>query len=117
MIELTSGDLLTANVEALVNPVSCPGVMGNGLALQFKRAFPENYRRYRLECDGGTLGPGEMIVTPTKRHFRDASRVEDIEAGLIALMRVIRDLGITSVTVPALGCGFGGLSWEDYDPR
>lgn len=131
MVDLTRGDLLAAEVEALVNPVNCVGMMGKGLALQFRRAFPENYRRYRLACDQGTVRPGEMFVVstelpsgprwiinfPTKRHFRDASRMEDIEAGLIALVTVIRERGITSIAVPALGAGLGGLAWEDVRPR
>jgi O-acetyl-ADP-ribose deacetylase (regulator of RNase III) len=130
MLEITSGDLLAADVEALVNPVNCVGVMGKGLALQFKRAFPENYRRYRLACGRGTVRAGDMFVVspelpagprwiinfPTKRHFRDPSRMEDIEAGLIALVRLARELNIKSIAVPALGAGLGGLAWEDVRP-
>jgi O-acetyl-ADP-ribose deacetylase (regulator of RNase III) len=125
------GNLLVSNVDALVNTVNTAGVMGKGIALQFKRAFPDVYRDYRAACDRGQLRLGEMFVVdrgvigdhryvinfPTKGHWRSPSRMEDVEAGLVDLVRVIRSLGITSVAVPALGCGNGGLEWAEVRPR
>lgn len=131
MIELTSGDLLKADVEALVNTVNCAGVMGRGLAAQFKRAFPANFAAYEQACKRGEVQPGRMLIVettadrpprwivnfPTKRHWRDRSRIEDIESGLAALVDDIRRLGIRSIAVPPLGCGLGGLRWSDVHPR
>lgn len=130
MVEDGDGNLLTADVDALVNTVNTVGVMGKGIALQFKRAFPDNYLRYRAACERGELRLGHMFVVdtgmlgprrhvinfPTKRHWRTPSRLEDIGSGLGDLVRVVRDLGITSVAVPALGCGNGGLDWGVVRP-
>jgi O-acetyl-ADP-ribose deacetylase (regulator of RNase III) len=129
-IELTCGDLLRADVEALVNPVNCVGVMGRGLAAQFKRAFPENFRAYRDACGRRQIAPGKLLVVetgapmpryvvnfPTKRHWRDRSRLEDVEAGLDALTGAIRKHEIRSLAVPPLGCGLGGLDWDDVRSR
>jgi O-acetyl-ADP-ribose deacetylase (regulator of RNase III) len=131
MIERATGNLLEAETEALVNAVNVAGVMGKGLALQFKRAFPENFRAYRRACENGELqlgrvfvhrnsspqGPRFIVNFPTKGHWRDASRLEDIDAGLRSLVRAIRDLKIRSIAVPPLGCGLGGLPWTDVRPR
>lgn len=131
MIETFTGDLLQANVEALVNPVNCVGVMGRGLAAQFKIAFPENFAIYVEACARGELAPGRMLVTrtgresnprwiinfPTKRHWRGRSRLDDIEHGLGALVADVRRLGIRSLAVPPLGCGLGGLDWSEVRPR
>jgi O-acetyl-ADP-ribose deacetylase (regulator of RNase III) len=130
MIEEAAGNLLQADVEALVNTVNCVGVMGKGIALQFKRAWPENFRRYAKACNVGGVIPGRMFIFetggmvnpkyivnfPTKRHWRDKSRIEDIESGLKALVEDVKRLGIRSIAVPALGCGNGGLDWEDVAP-
>lgn len=131
MIEKTSGDLLRADAEALVNPVNCVGVMGRGLALQFRKAFPENYKAYRAACEREELRPGMMLVHdlgrltnprfvinfPTKRHWRDNSRIEDIAAGLIPLVEEVRARNIGSIAIPPLGCGLGGLEWSEVRPR
>jgi O-acetyl-ADP-ribose deacetylase (regulator of RNase III) len=131
MLELHHGDILAADAEALVNPVNCVGVMGAGLALQFKRAFPQNFAAYETACAAGQLQPGTMLVHatgalsgprwivnfPTKRHWREVSRLEDVEAGLLALADEVKRRGIRSIAVPALGCGLGGLKWEDVRPR
>ena len=131
MLEPTQGDLLRADVEALVNAVNCVGVMGKGIALQFKLAFPENFEAYRDACRRGDVVPGRMHVSatgrpgnprfivnfPTKRDWRESSRLEDIEAGLNALVEEIRRLGIRSIALPALGCGLGGLDWQVVRPR
>lgn len=125
MIELVRGNLLEADVEALVNTVNCVGVMGKGIALQFKQAFPENFKAYAKACKSGEVQPGRMftfptdrlinptyiINFPTKRHWRGKSKLKDIKSGLIALVDEIRRLGINSVAIPPLGCGSGGLDW------
>lgn len=130
MIELKQGDILKANVEALVNTVNCVGIMGRGIALQFSKAFPENYKIYKATCDKKQLHPGMMLVCdlnrfenpryiinfPTKRHWKGKSRIEDIEAGLKTLVEEIRKRNIHSIAIPPLGCGLGGLSWEQVKP-
>ena len=130
MIEPASGNLLEAPAEALVNPVNTEGVMGKGLALQFREAFPENYEAYRLACKAGQLGPGRMFVFenppgsthrylinfPTKRHWRQPSRYEDIEAGLVDLIAQVKARDLRSLALPALGCGLGGLDWARVRP-
>jgi O-acetyl-ADP-ribose deacetylase (regulator of RNase III) len=127
MIELKEGDILRADAEALVNTVNCVGVMGRGIALQFKKVFPENFKRYKALCDKKGLQPGKMFVFdlnclynpryvinfPTKRHWRGKSRMEDIEAGLEALVKEVRNRDIHSIAIPPLGCGLGGLRWAD----
>lgn len=129
MFELTQGDLLKADVEALVNTVNTDGVMGKGIALQFREVYSDNYKAYRKACKSGRLQPGQMFIYynslsnpryiinfPTKRHWRSKSNLEDIKAGLQALVNDVRRLGIKSVAVPPLGCGLGGLSWNDVQP-
>lgn len=131
MVRFETGDILTADVAALVNPVNCVGAMGRGLALQFKRAFPENFRAYAAACARGEVKPGRMFLFetgtpanpryivnfPTKRHWRARSRMEDIEAGLDALAELIRERNIGSVAVPPLGSGLGGLDWRSVRQR
>ena len=106
-----------------VNTVNCVGVMGAGVALAFKQRFPEMYRDYKRECELGRVRPGELHVWknlsgdwiinfPTKRHWREKSRYEDIESGLVALREYLAQLGIVRVTLPALGSGHGGLDWS-----
>jgi O-acetyl-ADP-ribose deacetylase (regulator of RNase III) len=130
VISLTRGNLIEANVEALVNTVNCEGFMGKGIALQFKQAFPENYEFYRRACRAGEVTPGRMLVFetgslvnpkyiinfPTKRTWRARSRLEDIAAGLRALVEELRRLRIRDVAVPPLGCGLGGLDWKQVRP-
>jgi O-acetyl-ADP-ribose deacetylase (regulator of RNase III) len=130
MIEFQRGNILQADVEALVNTVNCVGIMGRGIALQFRKEFPENYDAYRAVCDRGELHPGMMLVFslnrlqspryiinfPTKRHWKGNSRIEDIQAGLESLAEEVRQRGISSVAVPPLGCGLGGLNWDQVRP-
>lgn len=125
MITYTKGNILRADAEALVNTVNCVGFMGKGIALQFKKAYPENFTEYQKACRAKEVQPGRMHVYPTgrmlnphyiinfptKRHYRQPSRYEDIESGLKALVAEIRRLEIRSVAVPPLGCGLGGLEW------
>jgi O-acetyl-ADP-ribose deacetylase (regulator of RNase III) len=130
MIEEGHGNLLTADTDALVNTVNTVGVMGKGIALQFKRAFPANFRAYRAACargevrlgqvwvfDTGVMGPRRYVLNfPTKKHWRSSSQLTDIAAGLDSLVEVVHELGITSVAIPALGCGNGGLDWTEVRP-
>jgi O-acetyl-ADP-ribose deacetylase (regulator of RNase III) len=130
MIEYRSGDILKSEQDALVNTVNCVGIMGRGIALQFKNAYPQNFKAYEAACKRGEVQPGRLFVFeteqltpphyiinfPTKRHWRGKSRIEDIEAGLIALVDVIRAKGIRSVAVPPLGSGLGGLDWNQVKP-
>jgi O-acetyl-ADP-ribose deacetylase (regulator of RNase III) len=124
MIEDGSGDLLSSTADALVNPVNTVGVMGKGLALAFKKRFPDNFAAYRTaEVVIGKMfvferpvAPRWIINFPTKRHWREASRVEDVRAGLVDLVEQLRQREISSVAIPALGCGLGGLEWTDVRP-
>ncbi len=131
MFAFKTGDILSEDAEALVNTVNCVGIMGRGIALQFKNRFPENFKAYEAACKRQEVEPGKMFVFatgqltfpryiinfPTKRHWRGKSRLEDIEAGLRALANEIRDLNITSIAIPPLGCGLGGLDWATVRPR
>jgi O-acetyl-ADP-ribose deacetylase (regulator of RNase III) len=128
-IERGQGSLLAADVDALVNTVNTEGVMGKGLALQFKKAFPEAFTSYERACKAGEVEVGRMHVVkrlasprfiinfPTKKHWRRPSRLEYIDAGLSDLVECISALGIRSIAVPPLGCGNGGLDWADVRPR
>lgn len=125
MIEYKVGDVLSEKAEALVNTVNCVGVMGRGVALQFKKAFPENFKAYAKACRQGEVEPGRMFVHemerldwpryiinfPTKRHWRGKSRMADIESGLAALVDEIESRQVRSIALPPLGSGLGGLDW------
>jgi len=129
-ITYTQGDLFDAKADAIVNTVNCVGVMGKGVALEFKRRWPENFKAYRRQCDAGRLVPGEVFVFdlgglldqdgprylinfPTKKHWRSKSKIEYIEEGLESLIENIKSLEISSIAMPPLGCGNGGLDWDD----
>jgi O-acetyl-ADP-ribose deacetylase (regulator of RNase III) len=131
MIEFVSGNVFESGCEALVNPVNCGGVMGAGLAQEFKRYFPQYFFRYKIRCARGHIQPGwvdgyglsrkdacfpgvkAVISFPTKNHWSEDSKLTDIDRGLQSLAETIEDWGFTSVAVPALGCGKGGLKWAD----
>lgn len=127
MIQYVKGDILADEAEAVVNTVNTVGVMGKGIALQFKRRFPGNFKAYKLAVENGQVEPGTMFVWhtgrlnnpqyvinfPTKRHWRARSRLVDIESGLEDLARTVQELAIRSIAVPPLGCGNGGLDWTD----
>ena len=131
MITFTTGEILRADVEALVDTVNCVGIMGRGIALQFKNAYPANFKAYALACARHEVEPGRMFVFetheitgpkfiinfPTKRHWRGKSRMEDIDSGLAALAAEIRARDIRSIAIPPLGSGLGGLNWADVHPR
>lgn len=127
MIEFRKGNLLDADAEALVNTVNTVGVMGKGIALQFKKKFPKNFKAYKRACDEKEVKIGKMFVFsfdrlsnpryiinfPTKNNWREKSRLEYVREGLDDLIREVRDLGIYSIAIPPLGCGNGGLDWEE----
>ncbi len=124
MIRFVQGNIFDSGCQALVNPVNCVGVMGKGLALQFKHRFPANFEAYRDACARRAVRPGRCLLFdagsdptrfvvnfPTKRHWRDRSRIEDIAAGLDDLARILHRGAISSAAIPPLGCGLGGLPW------
>lgn len=126
MINYKNGDILSEDVEAIVNTVNCVGVMGRGLALQFKNKYPQNFKEYEQACKREEVQPGKMFVYqtgqlmnpkyiinfPTKRHWKANSKIEDIESGLDDLIKVIGRLNIKSIAIPPLGSGLGGLDWK-----
>lgn len=131
MIRYKSGNILAEDAEALVNTVNCVGVMGRGIALQFKKAFPDNFKEYEAACKRDEVTPGKMFITetgqltnprfvinfPTKRHWRGKSRMEDIDSGLASLVSEIRERNIRSIAIPPLGSGLGGLNWNEVRQR
>lgn len=131
MIKLTNGNLLRADAQALVNTVNTEGVMGKGIALQFKNAYPGMFKAYADACKAGEVQLGQMQVFdlggigegprwivnfPTKGHWRARSRLQDVAAGLADLVNTVQRLGIESIAVPPLGCGNGGLDWAVVQP-
>lgn len=129
-IEFKTGDMFQEPTEAIVNTVNCVGVMGKGVALEFKRRWPANFRAYKHVCDAGELKPGKVFVFenqdflntgihrylvnfPTKQHWRAASRMEFIDSGLDDLVGWIKKTGVSSIALPPLGCGNGGLNWSE----
>ena len=131
MITFRQGNLLDADAEALVNTVNTVGVMGKGIALMFKEAFPENFKIYKAACKTRDVHLGQMLATerngimggpkwiinfPTKGHWRYPSKMEWIESGLGDLRWLVVEKGIKSVAIPPLGCGNGGLNWNEVKP-
>lgn len=122
MISYTTGDLLLSDADALVNTVNCEGYMGKGIAYQFKKRYPQNFAEYRAACQDGWLRPGKLLYTreneklivnfPTKDKWKNKSEMWYIDAGLSALVNLIRDLHIASIAIPPLGAGNGGLVWS-----
>ena len=131
MIIFQNGDLFESGAEAIVNPVNTHGVMGKGLALQFKKRFPGNFAAYKEACRNGDVRTGEMFLFremndrgavwvvnfPTKEHWRGKSKMEWVENGLRDLRRQIQELGWKSIALPAIGCGLGGLPWGEVKKR
>ena len=131
MITYKTGDIFKEEADAIVNTVNCVGIMGRGIALQSKKRFPKNFAAYKVACENKTVVPGKMFIHetcsligpkyvinfPTKRHWRGASRMEDIESGLQHLAEVISELNIKSIALPSLGCGLGGLDWSEVRAR
>lgn len=131
MFKHKTGNILSEDADALVNTVNCVGVMGRGVALQFKKAFPDNFDAYAKACKNGEVRPGKMFVYkldqitnpqyvinfPTKRHWKGKSRISDIDDGLKDLQRIIKKMNIKSIAIPPLGSGLGGLDWNDVRKR
>ncbi len=132
-ISFKSGDMFAEPVEALVNTVNCVGVMGKGVALEFKKRWPSNFKAYKDQCSTKQLRPGSLFVFdtqglivaegprflinfPTKDHWRSKSKISYIEDGLDALVDTIKKYEIKSIAIPPLGCGNGGLDWDDVRP-
>jgi O-acetyl-ADP-ribose deacetylase (regulator of RNase III)/uncharacterized protein YwgA len=127
MINVVVGDIFDSGVQTLVNTVNCVGVMGKGLALEFRRRYPEMYDDYVDRCSRDEVHLGQpyiyryvvppcILLFPTKQHWRSLSRLADIQAGLSYLAAHYREWGITSIAVPPLGCGLGGLDWSIVGP-
>lgn len=131
MIKYKKGNILLEEAEAIVNTVNCVGVMGRGIALQFKEKYPKNFKEYKLACNKNEVQPGKMFICqinslinpkyiinfPTKRHWKGKSSISDIEAGLIGLKEEIKNLNIKSIAIPPLGCGLGALNWLEVKPK
>ena len=130
MIHYTTGNLLEAEVDAVVNTVNTVGVMGKGIALMFKERYPENFKIYQKACKAKTFHTGELLITesdelsgarwivnfPTKQHWRSPTKIEWVEAGLLELTKFIEREGVRSIAIPPLGCGNGGLDWAIVKP-
>jgi len=130
MISEATGNLLEADAEAIVNTVNTVGVMGKGIALQFRRAYPAMFKEYSRAVKAGDVrlghmhvwandalsGPRYIINFPTKGHWKARSRLGDVKTGLVDLVRIVCDLGIASIALPPLGCGNGGLDWSQVQP-
>lgn len=129
MLNFVQGDILDSDCEVLVDAVNCVGVAGKGVALAFKRRFPRLHSHYLSICEYGLIQPGIpkwhlnmdsssptwIVLFPTKNHWRDPSKLEWIDKGLRRLAEDLLEegeLGISSIALPALGCGAGGLDWE-----
>lgn len=127
-IHYLTGDIFETGTEVIVNPVNCVGVMGKGLALQFKQRYPENFAMYEKACKKNEVHLGKMctfrretlpfyiVNFPTKLHWKDCSDLVNIECGLISLKYWIGDKKIKSISIPPLGCGLGGLKREEVYP-
>ncbi len=127
MINFKQEDIFKINVEAIINTVNTVGVMGKGIALQFKDKFPENYKAYKKACDNEELRVGKLFITetyqilnpkfiinfPTKEHWKERSKIEYITKGLKALKEFLVENNIKSVAIPPLGAGNGGLNWKE----
>ena len=124
MLRFIKGDIFSSQADILVNPVNCVGTMGKGLALVFKKRFPDAFDEYVALCASGVLSPGkphlckslfppQIVLFPTKDHWRGAAKVEFIDQGLNELTKILIKHKVSSVAIPHLGCGLGGLSWKN----
>lgn len=126
MVTYVQGDIFQSPAQVLTNTVNCVGVMGKGVALEFKNRYHGLFEDYKALCDNKSVVPGkpylwendrvQILNFPTKRHWKDDSRLDDIEAGLKYLAENYINMGIDSLAMPALGCGNGGLQWNDVQP-
>jgi O-acetyl-ADP-ribose deacetylase (regulator of RNase III) len=123
MIIYKTGNIFNSSAQVITNTVNCVGVMGKGLALAYKKKYPEMFNDYKVKCSEGLVNPGhpylweneevQILNFPTKRHWKQASLVSDVEEGLMYLASNYSQMGISSVALPPLGCGLGGLIWAD----
>ena len=126
MVTFVKGDIFKSPAQVLTNTVNCVGVMGKGVALEFKSRYPKMFGDYKAKCDQGKVKPGQpylweddsvqILNFPTKRNWRDNSLLQDIEDGLKHLASSYEKMGIQSIAMPALGCGLGGLKWSEVQP-
>ena len=126
MITFVQGNIFESSAQVITNTVNCAGVMGAGLALQFKNKFPSMYSDYKSRCDKNIVIAGipylweddqtQILNFPTKRHWKDDSLLTDIDAGLKYLANNYQTMGIQSLAIPPLGCGLGGLNWNEVKP-
>lgn len=127
MFKVLIGDMFASNAQALVNTVNCVGVMGKGVAQEFRRRYPTMFDDYKARCDRGMVKLGEpylyrdlsglsIINFPTKDHWRSPSRLTDVEIGLDYLAKHMATWGVSSIAMPPLGCGNGGLEWSEVGP-
>lgn len=126
-MKILISDILQSKAQTLINTVNCVGIMGKGIALEFKKKFPEMYEDYLKKCERKevklgvpylykTLFPPQIVNFPTKEHWRSVSRIGDIERGLSYLLSHYKEWGITSLAIPPLGCGNGQLEWREVGP-
>lgn len=124
---ISNGNILESKCDAIVNTINCFGVMGKGLALQFRSKYPKMFQEYRSRCKRNIVKPGSMDIHnamekiivnfPTKLHWKNPSKIEYIDEGLLDLSKKIQELNIKSIAIPKLGCNLGGLAWENVKPR
>lgn len=126
-VQILVGDILKSKAQTLINTVNCVGVMGKGIALEFKNRFPDMYKDYVQRCRRGEVKPGvpylyetvyplQIINFPTKDHWKSISKMSDIERGLEHLVEHYQEWGVRSLAIPALGCGNGQLEWRTVGP-
>lgn len=123
MVIYREGDIFQSSAQVITNTVNCVGVMGKGLALAFKKKYPEMFEDYQERCHKNQVKPGipylwendrvQILNFPTKRHWRQNSLISDIDKGLQYLAKNYDEMGISSLALPPLGCGLGGLHWAD----
>ncbi len=126
MVTFVRGDIFKSPAQVLTNTVNCVGVMGKGVALEFKNRYPQMFSDYKVKCAQGQVKPGQpylwendstqVLNFPTKRHWRESSLLQDVEDGLKYLAESYEQMGIQSLAMPALGCGLGGLKWSVVQP-
>lgn len=126
MIKYLEGDIFTSPAQVIVNTVNTVGVMGKGIALSFKKAYPEMYKAYREACEDNTFHMGKLmlwreidhwiLLFPTKENWRNPSKLEYIEQGLKKFVENYMKMSINSIAFPRLGCGNGGLNWQEVKP-
>ena len=127
-MEILIGNIFDSKAQTLINTVNCVGIMGKGIAAEFKERYPEMFKDYVARCDRDEVKPGvpylfkesifspQIINFPTKSDWRAASRIQDIEKGLKMLTEKYKEWGIESIAIPPLGCGNGQLLWEAVGP-